>query len=286
MFGITSISRRIQKHVAKSHRVSFNKPMTETLERRCLMTAVAPALLSYDGTLGIGGTDINDTVLVRVAAGLVRVDVTQGSTVYLAKFFDATRVHSISFASGGGNDSFTNETGVPAYVWGGWGNDTITSGNSRDIVYGEEGNDFIQGLASDDYLDGGNGNDTIVGFNGNDTIYGGFGFDSLFGSDGNDWMNGGYNADILVGGTGNDTLSGDYGNDSIWGEAGSDWLYGGYDNDYLNGGQDNAQDVYYGYTGKDIFVTNWRWTGSSWQNLDVAGDYQSWGTDMDTWVNP
>jgi Ca2+-binding RTX toxin-like protein len=256
--------------------------VTEALEERRLYSSG----LSYDGNLSIGAADSNDVVLVRVAVGLVRVDETQNGVVRPAKFYDEKRVHMITWSGGDGADSFTNNTQFPSYCYGGNGNDTITSGNSRDRVYGEAGNDFIQLLASDDWCDGGLGNDIIVGFNGNDVIYGNFGNDSIWGQAGNDWLAAGAGDDVVVGGDGADSMYGEAGRDSMWGEGGQDNLNGGDGNDYLNGGQDRINDNYYGGGGNDVFVTDWVYTSSGWQNREYAGDYDSWTANRDYWTNP
>ena len=112
------------------------------------------------------------------------------------------------------------------------------------------GNDRLFGEAGDDSLNGAYGNDSLFGGDGSDTLVGGYGDDSLSGGDGNDSLVGDYTysyssggADTLDGGAGNDTLFGGYGNDILNGGADNDTLTGGAGNDSLTGG-----------TGADAFV--------------------------------
>ncbi len=81
------------------------------------------------------------------------------------------------------------------------------------MIYGGDGND---------YIDGGYGNDELYGGGGNDTILGSFGSDTLIGNEGDDWLSGGPLSDMLYGGPGNDTLDGGWGHDRMNGGAGAD----------------------------------------------------------------
>jgi Ca2+-binding RTX toxin-like protein len=80
---------------------------------------------------------------------------------------------------------------------------------SRVVVYGQDGNDNIQvagGVRLPAWLYGGNGNDRLKGGNGNDFLFGGAGNDELLGGGGNDVLVGDVGADRLVGEAGNDVL--------------------------------------------------------------------------------
>lgn len=59
-----------------------------------------------------------------------------------------------------------------------------TVGN--DLLYGDAGANYIDGLAGNDTLIGGAGYDTLIGGAGNDFLDGGSGFDSLTGGSGKD----------------------------------------------------------------------------------------------------
>lgn len=66
------------------------------------------------------------------------------------------------------------------------GNDRITVGSGKHIVYGLGGNDTISGVSGHDIFCGGEGNDTLSGGSGNDYLEGGGGSDSLSGGSGTD----------------------------------------------------------------------------------------------------
>lgn len=143
-------------------------------------------------------------------------------------------------------------------LFGGPGNDRIYGGDGDDYnttigagstafgagfyverqagLYGEAGDDLLDGGAGNDYLDGGIGNDELYGGRGDDKaygeagdddLYGGAGNDDLYGNDGNDTIEGGSGNDGLVGATGDDILSGGRGDDNLWGDLGNDLLSGG-----------------------------------------------------------
>ena len=80
------------------------------------------------------------------------------------------------------------------------------SGNGNDTVFGNGGNDRLEGGNGNDALFGGAGNDVIIGGNGNDELDGGTGNDELIGANGNDRLDGGLGADTLTGGNGRDTF--------------------------------------------------------------------------------
>jgi Ca2+-binding RTX toxin-like protein len=75
-----------------------------------------------------------------------------------------------------------------------------------EFIYGDYGNDEIQGSSSSDHLNGGPGNDVIYGNDGGDYIQGGLGIDSLYGGDGNDVLSGGEGADYFDCGPGRDSI--------------------------------------------------------------------------------
>jgi Ca2+-binding RTX toxin-like protein len=54
------------------------------------------------------------------------------------------------------------------------------------VLYGNTGNDSMDGCESDDTLYGGQDNDTLIGNKGNDVLFGEMGNDSLIGGTGSD----------------------------------------------------------------------------------------------------
>ncbi|MBU2992048.1 cadherin-like domain-containing protein [Octadecabacter sp. 1_MG-2023] len=158
-------------------------------------------------------------------------------------------------------------------VYGGAGNDTITTGDDADYIEGGEGHDVIDGGIDADEIYGDEGNDTIIGGEGSDEIYGGDGNDTVYagiapGTDlygfpeqidddlgdpepdnGDDLVYGGAGNDTIFGADDSDVLYGDAGDDVIDGEIDDDTLFGGEGNDTLDGGAND--DVIEGGDGND-----------------------------------
>ncbi|QYX58566.1 Hint domain-containing protein [Roseovarius sp. SCSIO 43702] len=161
-------------------------------------------------------------------------------------------------------------------VYGGAGDDTITTGDDADTISGGDGDDVIDagldddevsGDAGDDFIIAGEGSDTVHGGDGDDTIYGGINNDSvnipddrdpepdngddlLSGGAGDDLIFGEDDDDTILGGTGDDTLDGGIDNDFIRGQDGDDSILGGDGDDTLQGG--NGDDVIEGGDGDDV----------------------------------
>lgn len=143
-----------------------------------------------------------------------------------------------------------------------------TSGVTRIVAYGDQGNDNItinldSGSTVQVEIYGGVGDDTLTGGGANDQIYGGEGRDSLSGNGGNDRLFGQQGDDVLSGGDGNDFLDAADGNDQVTGGNDNDTVIGGVGNDALDGGLGN--DLY-------LFGSNW--------GVDTVTDA---GGTADTW---
>jgi Ca2+-binding RTX toxin-like protein len=109
---------------------------------------------------------------------------------------------------------------LTSIIFGDSGNNTLDGGAGNDTIFGQGGDDLIIGgrdsLASRDInntIDVADLQDQTESDDGNDTLYGGRGSDTILGGQGND---------ILDGGDGDDTLSGQAGIDIFRGGAGSD----------------------------------------------------------------
>ncbi len=125
--------------------------------------------------------------------------------------------------------------GYENHLYGEGGNDLINGAAMNDRLYGGEGNDTIYGNAGNDYIEGNAGNDTIFSGNGNDTVMGGM----------RDRINLGAGNDVVVvdGGT-NSTIIGDSGNDLMrFTGATSGIIYGnlGADNIFIGRGMSMMQ---------------------------------------------
>lgn len=82
-----------------------------------------------------------------------------------------------------------------------------TLANTSDGLFGEVGDDTIDGFGGDDLLVGGNGNDNLIGNTGHDILIGGEGTDTLSGGPGNDILTGGNGKDRFVFGPGRDIIT-------------------------------------------------------------------------------
>jgi Ca2+-binding RTX toxin-like protein len=232
-----------------------------------------------EATLTIGGGTISHIEYVEYLEG--------------SNFDDTLAAIGSYYSSGGqiygrgGNDHIITGYYTNA-AYGGDGNDTIDAQQGSYLaVYGEAGDDVINGGST---VDGGTGNDTIntvgggithggegddiitststyyasqlYGDAGNDTIYGSAYYDQIEGGDGNDTIYGAWpllddgsgtqssgDGDNLKGGAGSDTIYGDLGNDTIDGGSDDDFLYGGGNSDTVTGGSGN--DLADGGTGDD-----------------------------------
>ena len=99
--------------------------------------------------------------------------------------------------------------------------------DGRVVIYGNGGDDNIQGTQFSDRIFAGSGNDVVFGLGGNDEIYGQDGNDTLWG-DGNTGYWDRYG--------GNDKIDGGVGNDNLRGSGGKDILIGGVGKDTYSGG--------------------------------------------------
>jgi Ca2+-binding RTX toxin-like protein len=113
-------------------------------------------------------------------------------------------------------------------LFGNGGNDTLNGGGGADLLEGQGGNDTINGGAGDDEIYG----DSDFNFgelptDGNDTIDAGAGNDRVAGRGGNDNVAGGDGSDAIDPGSGDDTVSGGAGDDFFYPGPGADDIHGG-----------------------------------------------------------
>lgn len=214
-------------------------------------------LVGQTGNDSIIGGDGNDSV--RGGTGDDVIDTSGGGAAPLPDQdypglypADTDPANDLDTVYGGtGNDSIT--TGDDAdFVSGGWGNDRLDGGFDNDTLDGNQGNDSIIGAEGADLIDGGYGDDLVYGGygpgvpdavnirddqgdlrpqNGNDSIRGGIGNDTIFGMDDDDTIDGGQDNDLIDGGIDEDLITGGTGNDTIIGGQGVDTLSGGNDRD-------------------------------------------------------
>lgn len=140
-----------------------------------------------------------------------------------------------------GNDTIYGGAGADL-LFGGNGDDTIYTDGVDQIIFGDAGFDrvFVTEVTGGSILIGdGQGIEEIYGNSGNDIVDGQFSHDAIvaFGGGGND---------LLFSGSGADSLDGGAGDDTLWGGANSDVLTGGAGNDDLFGGTGGDRFVFAG----------------------------------------
>jgi uncharacterized delta-60 repeat protein len=257
--------------------------------------------LGNDGTLWVDGTVGDDTISIsplNASARLVRNGVTTDFT---------KTVKSVQLDLQSGNDVGTISLDVAAVVFGGAGNDSITTAGGNDTISDSSGNDTIIT---------GDGNDSVTDTNGRDSIVTGAGDDHvILGVVTKDLdpeippviasvtaatVNTGAGDDTVVGGgriqvslgDGDDTLAppagvgtraldqfnvdGGDGNDQITGSPNADSILGGAGNDVIYGQAGN--DTIYGNDGKD-WVDGGDGNDSLYGNANPDTIYGGYGDD-------
>ena len=172
--------------------------------------------------------------------------------------------------------------GKANFIVGGANAETITGGNSHDIIYageieGHDANgDFIGSTKTTGVtINGGGGHDYIIGSAGNDTLNGTKGQNYINGGDGNDTLIGGDLSELsenygyykYV----NNELIGGKGDDTIWSVTADKSYKGGttYFDNYIEGNEGNDtiyangyRDTVYAGSGDDV-IHSWKVSGGS-----------------------
>ena len=143
---------------------------------------------------------------------------------------------------GSGNDDLLVSAGTVAWeLWGEAGNDTIEGSSASDAIFGGADGDVIKAGSGSDFVDAGSGNDRVYAFDPAfnnaeaDYVLGGSGDDYIWTGQGDDQVDAGTGNDVVYAGAGNDVIDGSAGNDNLYGEAGADTILGGSGNDNLSG---------------------------------------------------
>jgi Ca2+-binding RTX toxin-like protein len=180
-------------------------------------SASPSASVAY-GTLTVVGTSANDEITLALAAGdpnTLQVDF--GPSGPAVQSFDRSTFGAISVFLRSGDDQFAVQQANGAFadealtVYGGSGDDTITTGDGNDTIDGGAGNDTIHSGAGDDQILGRSGDDFVNGGRGTDTAFLGSGRDTFEWNpgEGSDVIDGGSGTDLLVfnGAAGNENMS-------------------------------------------------------------------------------
>ncbi len=192
--------RSLLSPVPRRRTVRRFHPQAEALESRELLSAVvapgvkeAPASAVKSaapnsvgavtshleaGVLVVRGTDNADSIRInQTTTGLLRVfsTTTTGGRTPPERMvrFNAHQVRIIVVDAGGGNDIVLIEATMRkrAFLYGGYGNDSLYGGAGADQIYGGQGHDKIYGRDGDDILVGGTGNDVIAGGRGTNRVF-------------------------------------------------------------------------------------------------------------------
>ncbi|WPZ36223.1 calcium-binding protein [Thalassobaculum sp. OXR-137] len=158
--------------------------------------------------------------------------------------------HYILFGASEGRLPFGSYHGQGAATDDNLSLDWVSSRNTGELK-GYEGNDTLTGGDSDDLIYGNQGIDLLNGGIGSDTIYGGqnagpAGADGVLRS----------GVETISGGGGNDLIYGNHGGDYIVVGSGSSTVYGGQDDDTIDveGGISPTSALFFGNRGDDRFV--------------------------------
>jgi Ca2+-binding RTX toxin-like protein len=236
-----------------------------------------------------GGKD-NDTITDETSTGgqnFIRGDIGQDS-VYVRGDRD-------TIYGGKDNDTLISE-GSRVYVRGDDGNDIVDnlqqgSPTDRSTLLGGEGDDSIRGGVASS----GNSRNLLDGEAGNDTLFGQGVRDTLMGSEGNDSISintSTSSLNLLDGGAGEDTLLGGSSTDTMIGGSGNDFLSkifnkgdGGGGNDTIDASQTGTsvvpQITLIGGAGNDSLVGNTNSGVSNFFDDGTGNDFIQFGTTND-----
>ncbi|MCG9481592.1 putative Ig domain-containing protein [Acinetobacter pittii] len=145
-------------------------------------------------------------------------------------------------------------------------NNLIYTGNGKNIILTQSGNDTIYSGSGADTIDVGSGNNKVESGDGDDQINIGQGKNYIISGAGNDIIRGGKGE--VYGGEGNDYISIESGN--VYGGNGDDILVAGKSGAYLDGG--DGADHLIGGLGDDIFIVDEQ---DTYEENDLNGGYDT-----------
>ena len=215
-----------------------------------------------EGADTINGGAGNDTIIIDSSDVISKIN---GGAGFDTLIMSGTSNISLNLTSQGiesatgnmGDNIFTSTSSYTIFMDGKEGNDTLTSGSGRDMLYGGNGNDTIKAGGGDDFVYGEDGNDTIDGGVGTDTMNGGAGNDIYFvdnvkdvvfenENEGTDTVRSsvtytlGKNLEnLMLTGTGAINATGNALSNFIIGNSGANTIDGGVGKDIMSGGAGN-----------------------------------------------
>jgi Ca2+-binding RTX toxin-like protein len=160
------------------------------------------------GVLSVFGDNLDNSIVIsRDAAGKILVN--NGAVPVIGGTPTVANTALIRVFGVGGNDALSlseaNGALPAANLFGGGGNDTLTSGSGPDQLFGQAGNDRLLSKGGNDLLFGGSENDAMTGGDADDQAFGQSGNDRAIWNPGDD-------TDLNEGGDGIDTAEVNGGN--------------------------------------------------------------------------
>ena len=203
-------------------------------------------------TDGIKSSDYEISIDAKL--GFVFTNKETGEKLSTPDFMSNPLKYSFIFEGSDVNENAFNSKDV---IEGTEGDDYVEAGDGFNIFYGGEGNDTLAGGANMDFMYGGDGDDMLLGRNGINVLFGEGGNDIIYDGDDGSYLSGGDGDDMLYGGGGADVLDGGAGNDYLQGDHGGDtYIFGkGYDTDTINASSDMNTIIIHGYNTRQMINT-------------------------------
>ena len=211
------------------------------------------------GDVFVLGTSGNDIITVTAAQTDLIVNFNGTSVTYTAAEVAVIRVRG-----GAGDDNLSGSVAKVMRLWGDKGDDTLQGGVGSDYLYGGAGSDLwiIQGTSLNDTIGIVTETSAVLRATRSSEIDR-FAFDSsdqvvVFGGAGNDKLSASITIPVTLSGeAGNDTLTGGSGNDTLLGGLGDDILNGKLGGDLIIGGGGNDLLTIDGTTAADFISAQW-----------------------------
>src|SRR4051812_28670137 len=150
------------------------EPAVEPLVKRVMLSVTASFIPAAQELRIIGDDSDNAIVVSRTAGGPILVH--NGAVATVNGPATVQNTTHLQIVGAGGNDNIAlDETNGPlpgAAIFGGTGNDSLTSGSGVDFIDGEAGNDTIALGGGDDQFqwNPGDGSDVVDGQKGHDSL--------------------------------------------------------------------------------------------------------------------